>query len=222
MIKKDKLLNSILPLISVVAILILWIVASKSVDNEFILPNLLATVKSFFLLFASKEFYLAVLGTFLRSLIGFIFSFIIAFALAVLSAKLKYAERLISPIISILRALPTIAVVLLLLLWTNSTVAPVLVTALVVLPTVYTGVYSALIGIDKTVTDAGRVDGCGERQVFMLVELPLVKPTVYRVIGSGFSLNFKLMVAAEVIAQTANSLGYMSATMVRSITAGRM
>ena len=48
MIKKDKLLNSILPLISVVAILILWIVASKSVDNEFILPNLLATVKSFF------------------------------------------------------------------------------------------------------------------------------------------------------------------------------
>ena len=34
-------------------------------------------------------------------------------------------------------------------------------------------------------------------------------PSVLRAIGSGISLNFKLMVAAEVISQTANSIGYM-------------
>jgi len=41
------------------------------------------------------------------------------------------------------------------------------------------------------------------------VELPQALPSVFTAIGSGISLNFKLMVAAEVLAQTAKSIGYM-------------
>ena len=46
-------------------------------------------------------------------------------------------------------------------------------------------------------------------RVTVSVELPQMLPAIYTAIGSGISLNFKLMVAAEVIAQTAYSIGYM-------------
>lgn len=207
--KFSKLLDKLLPLLTILVIIGVWGVSAVIINKDFILPTVTDVAKSFITLFTEKLFYASLFGTILRSLIGFICSFVLAFGLAILSVKINRADRVISVIMSIVRALPTIAVVLLLIIWTNSLIAPVIVTALVVIPTAYTGLYDALTGIDKTVTDAGRVDGCDERRVFLRVELPLIMPTVYRTIGSGISLNFKLMVAAEVIAQTAKSIGFM-------------
>ena len=136
-------------------------------------------------------------------------SFALAFVLALLSNKRAFVKSAIAPIISITRALPTIAIVLLLLLWTNSSVAPIIVTMLVVFPTTYTHLESAFSSLDKTVAEAGCVDGASQLQVFKKIEIPMALPSIYLAIGSGLSLNFKLMVAAEVISQTANSIGYM-------------
>ena len=206
---KDKLLNSILPVLTVIAIIILWSVFASTIDNAFILPSASAVMESFGALLTSREFYIALFSTFLRSLIAFIISFVLGFVLAVLSVKSSVIKSALSPVIKIMRALPTIAVVLLLLLWTTSNIAPVVVTMLVVLPTVYTQVISAFNSLDKTVSEAARVDGANEKAVFLKVELPQAMPTVYSVIGSGISLNFKLMVAAEVLSSTANCLGFM-------------
>lgn len=207
--KLERTLNLILPIATVLIVLAVWAIASKSVDSEYILPSVSNTAEEFFALLKSSEFYRSFTFTLFRSFIAFAISFLLAFALAVLSVKLKYAKKVVAPIIGITRALPTIAIVLLLLFWTNSKVAPVIVTMLVVLPTSYTHIESAFLSIDKTVIEAGRVDGANEKSVFLKIELPQILPAVYTGVGSGLSLNFKLMVAAEVIAQTANSIGYM-------------
>lgn len=207
--RKDKILNLILPLISVFAVILAWAIASVSINNSFILPSVKETGERFLMLFLEKRFYLAFSLTLLRSVMAFVISFALAFFLAILSGKNSCVKKLIAPIISITRSLPTIAIVLLLLLWTNSNVAPVIVTMLVVFPTTYTHLESAFSSLDKTVAEAGRVDGANEFQVFKKIEIPIALPSIYLAIGSGFSLNFKLMVAAEVISQTANSIGYM-------------
>lgn len=207
--KKDKLLNLILPILSVVAILLLWTVAATIVGSEYILPSIGKTFTALIILFGSGEFYIALFSTLLRSLIAFLISFIIASVLAILATAKRNAERVISPIIAIVRALPTIAIVLLLLFWTSSKIAPVIVTMLVVLPTLYTNVKNALDSVDETTVEAGRVDGANEKQGFIKIRLPQALPAICSAIGGGMSLNLKLMVAAEVIAATANSLGYL-------------
>ncbi|MBE7083348.1 MAG: ABC transporter permease subunit [Clostridiales bacterium] len=207
--KKEKILNLILPIITVVTLILVWAVSSAVIDSEYILPSVKVTAEKFFALFTAKDFYTAFLSTLFRSLVAFVFSFSIGFILAFVSVKIKFARKVIFPIISVMRALPTIAIVLLLLFWTNSKVAPIIVTLIVVLPTSYTHIESALFALDKTVTEAGRVDGADEKQIFLMVELPQITPSVYSGVGSGISLNFKLMVAAEVISQTAYSLGYL-------------
>lgn len=206
---KDKILNLILPLGSVLAIILIWAITAKSIGSEYLLPSVTDTFSALINLLEQKSFYFAFLGTFTRSITAFIISFTLAFMLAVFSTTVKYFEKIIAPVISFLRALPTIAVVLLLLFWTNSSTASIIVTLLVVLPTCYTFIKSAFDATDKTTFEAGLVDGANKRQCFFMITYPQAKPAVFNAVGSGFSLNIKLMVAAEVLSATANSLGYL-------------
>ena len=205
--KREKYLNLILPIVTVIAILLLWTVASISVGSEYILPSLKDTALSMVGLLGNAKFLFAFLMTLLRALIAFALSFVLAFFLAILSQKVKYVERIVLTLMSILRALPTLAVILLLLFWTDNQVAPIIVTMLVVLPTSYTHLKSAMDGVDKTVLEAGKVDGANFTQLLFKVEFPQIAPAFFSEIGSGISLNFKLMVAAEVISATIKSLG---------------
>ena len=206
---KKGILNKVLPIITIACIFCLWSIASAVIGSEYILPSVNQTLSALLKLFYSGEFYLSVAMTFLRSLIAFLVSFVAAFLLARIRCKFEISSRVIEPVIGVIRALPTIAVILLLLFWTNSRVAPIIVTVLVVLPTSYTNLVTAFKGVDKTTVEAGAVDGANVKQLFALVEFPQIEPAFYKSIGSGISLNFKLMVAAEVLAQTANSLGYL-------------
>lgn len=209
--KKDKLLNLILPLITLSCLLLIWAMGAVVTDSEYILPSIGLTLRNVIILFGSGKFYTALFFTIKRSVISFLLSFVISAVFAFLANKSKVAERLILPLISIIRALPTLAVILLLLFWTNNDreVTPVVVTMLVVMPTTYTHLKSALGSVEKTSVEAGKVDGADRKNLFFKIELPQIAPSVYSAVGSGLSLNLKLMVAAEVISATAKSLGTM-------------
>ena len=207
--KTEKILNITLPIITVIAVIAIWEIAALSMNNSFVLPDVSETAKEFFKLFISAEFYVSLSMTVLRSVISFVLSFLIAGIFAVLTARYKYAGRIIRPIIGVTRALPTVAVVLLLLLWTNSFIAPVVVTMLVVLPTAYVNILNSLSSVDKDVLEACRIYKVSKKNIFFKVELPQITPPLLYAMGSGLSLNIKLMVAAEVLSSTARSLGNM-------------
>ena len=48
------------------------------------------------------------------------------------------------------------------------------------------------------------MDGAGWFNTFIRIEVPQIAPDLFSVIGSGLALNFKLMVAAEVLTATMN------------------
>ncbi len=206
--KKDyKILGYFAPIISVICVIIIWCVLSASINDELILPNFCLTVKEFFNLFKSGEFYSSLFMTVLKSLISFLISFILALFFGILSYRHNLFKKFINPIISIMRALPTVAVVLLLLVWTNSFIAPIIVTSLVVLPTVYTGVINDLSNIDVKQIEMCKVFNVNNKDIINKVLLPQIMPSILNTVGSSMSLNIKLMVAAEVLSATGNSLG---------------
>ena len=207
--KVDKILNLILPVLTIACIFLVWGITAKSVDNPFILPSIKEVAISCFALFTDKAFYLALLKTLLSSLISFLISFALAFLTAYLTKKSAKAEVVLRPIIAIIRALPTVAVVLMLYLWTTSDIAPVVVTMLVVYPTLYQNVKQALDTTDDYTLEMCKIFNVSKKDVLLKVQLPLAAPDLLSAIGSGLSLNLKLMVAAEVLSSTANCLGFM-------------
>lgn len=207
--KLNKVFNLILPLFTIGFMLLAWAVAARVNDNEYILPSVSDAVREFFNLLSDGKFYRYTLFTILRSIIAFALSFIISAVLAYPASKSKVAEKLILPFISVVRALPTIAIAWLLVFWTNNQIAPVVITMLVVMPTSYTHIKSSLESVDKTTLEAAAVDGGGRKDLFFRIELPQIAPDLCSITGSGIALNFKLMVAAEVLSATVKSLGTM-------------
>ena len=207
--KQDKLLNALLPFLTVAVIFGLWGLAAAKVDSEYVLPTVGDTFAALWELLKSAEFYRSYFGTLLRSVVAFAIAFSLAFIAAFVAYKCDKAKRALKPLIVIIRALPTIAVVLLLVLWTSSFVAPVIVTFLVVFPTLYNNLYAALCGIDKDLNEMCKVFGVSNKKRLTKVVFPQIAPEFITSAGAGLTLNLKLMVAAEVLAQTARSMGYL-------------
>ena len=207
--KYNKVFNLILPIATIFVLILVWLVGSIIVKETIVLPTPKDTFVRMFRLLSESAFWQNLMGTLLRSLIAFGVSFLVGLALAICVKFSKISRPIISIIVSILRAMPTIAVILLLLLWTNSKVASVVVTMLVVLPTVFSSMQDALGKIDGDIIAMLKLYNVSKKDIFFKYILPIILPSTIRTIGSGLALNIKLIVASEVIAGTARSIGNM-------------
>lgn len=197
----------IYPLAFCAAVIAVWAIAAKVGDNEFILPSPLSTLKKTGELLADKAVYVAFGGTLLRTFAAWAISVAIAAALAVAGKFFPPIGRLLSPLVSVVRALPTMSVVLLLVIWTSASAAPVIVAILVVMPTTYAAIKAAIDSVDPALIEMCRAYGVPRAKVFTQIYLPCVIRAAALPISSSLSLTLKLMVAAEVLASTARSLG---------------
>lgn len=201
--------NLLYPFIGFAAIALLWEIAALSVGESLILPTVGETIKESARLIFSAEFISAYFGTLLRALISFSVSLVLALALAVLSFLFKPLGRMFLPIISIIRALPTMSVILLLMLWTSSKVTPVVVAALVIFPTLYAAFYGEFNALDNRIIEMCSFYKVKKSRLFSTYVLPTVLPPLVGSSASAFSLTIKLTVAAEVLAQTGRSIGLL-------------
>ncbi len=223
--KREKILNLIALILPFACIILLWVVFSRAINNEFVLPSFSQTLKEFFKLFTYGEFYTAFAFTMLRSIVAFLISFELSLLVAVLSRKSRFFKKAVSPIIVVVRTLPTIAVVLILLVWTNNNghISSIIVTVLVVFPTLVVNVSSALSAVDFKTVEMCKFYGISEKEIYKKVIFPQIKPELITSIGAGLSLNLKLMVAAEVLSYTVNSIGnYLSLSKLYDETAKMM
>ncbi len=200
------------PILFTVIVIAVWAIAAKAGDNEFVLPSPLSAFKKAVALLGEKSTYVAFGNTILRALVAWLVSVAGAVVLAAASAAFRPLGKLLSPLVSVVRALPTMSVVLLLLVWTNARVAPVVVAVLVVLPTAYSAIASAISSVDGNLVEACKAYDVPRKRVLTQIYLPLVARAARLPISSSLSLTLKLTVAAEVLASTARSLGGLMQT----------
>lgn len=206
----ERKLNILISLLAIIAMWIIWIIAYYWVKNDYIIPSFQDTFVSLWRdCLAKGAFWTAFGNTFLRTLLAFIISFIIATALACLCALSKRIAAFVMPFMVFLRTLPTLAVVLLLLIWTNPRVAPVVVTVLVLFPMIHARVYTAIDGMDGGIRQMIKVYNVPKSQAIFKIYLPLIAPQTLPQIGADISLGLKIMISAEVLASTFKSLGGM-------------
>ncbi len=218
--KLYQIINYSLPVVTVVMIVIVYAIISKVVGVELIAPSVGSTLKEFFAMFGKGEFYKAVGGTLLRAFIAYVLSFVLAFALAALTKLWKPLRRAFSPIVALIRVLPTMSLILLALIWFNSFQSTVLVAFCIVFPMLYTGFCDAIESVDKDLIEMSRVYAVDKRRLVTKLYIPQTLPLVFTSIKSSIGLNLKLIISAEVLAQTADSMGlYMQLAKINLDTA---
>lgn len=206
----ERKFNILLSILAIAVMWIVWIIAYHSVKNDYIIPSFQDTFASMFKeCFANGRFWLSFLNTFWRTLAAFAVSFLLAAILAVPGAMFKKFNAFVKPFMVFLRTLPTLAVILILLLWTNPRVAPVAVTVLVLFPVIHARLFAAVDGIDGEIKNAIKVYNVKKSTAIFKVYLPLISPSVLSQTGADISLGLKVMISAEVLASTSFSLGGM-------------
>lgn len=199
--------NVLFSTLSLVSVWVIWLIAYYIIGNEWVLPSVGSAFSEMFRLFAEGAFWRAFLHTLLRTLAAFGISFILGILLAI-AARAKAAVRtFLAPIISILRTVPTMAIILMLKIWTTPSVAPVVVTVLVLFPAVYAATLAALDEVGEEYGGIVRAYGVGMKRQIVRMYLPLMLPSLLKQTGAILSMGLKITVSGEILALTFRSIG---------------
>ncbi len=206
---KDNWFNIVMSVAAIVAMWLVWVIVYRVVGNDYIVPSFTDSVKSFGGLFVSSSFWTAFGMTCLRMILAFLISFALAALLCMLASAVKAAEAFLKPVMIFFRTLPTLAIILVVLIWTNATIAPVIVTVLVLFPAIYAQMMASVGDIDPGLLQMADVYHIKKSTRISKIYLPLVAPNILSQCGANISLGLKVTVSAEVMANTLRSIGGM-------------
>lgn len=207
--RKRALKNCIQTAAALGLVIAVWAIAYFCAGNELLVPAPLDCVKEIGRLLRDGGFWKGAAFTLGRVLSAFVLSFAAAGGLAVLAYAFPSVGRCLSPIVSLLRTLPTLAAALVILVWWGAAVAPVVVAFLSLFPMLYAGIAAALSQVDRELIEMSRVYKTPLKKRIAQLYLPSAAPYVLREAGAAVSFSLKLVVSAEVLAATYKSLGGM-------------
>jgi NitT/TauT family transport system permease protein len=192
---------------SVALLLGLWQAASSLIGLEIILPGPAATLGRLRLLIVSPGFAADVLATVTRGLCGFGLSAAAALALGVAAGRSDTVFAALQPAVGLLRATPVMSVILLAMIWFQSDGMPVFVGFLMCFPVLYGNVVEGIRSLDRDLLDMARVFRVRRRRILTSLYLPAILPYLVAGFSSTLGLSWKVVVAAEVLAQPVRALG---------------
>ncbi len=204
-----KYSNLIYPLISLSILIGIWAIFASVVGIEIIVPSIKSTFVGLGEILSSAKFYSSALNTLLRAIIAFALAMVSAVIFSILSAFFPIIYKLLSPLIAIMRAVPTMSIILLTVVWMKPETSPILIAYIIIFPLMYAGIYSSVTGVDKDLVDMSRAYKVSKKDMIKSLYLPSIAPSFFDISKANISLTVKLIISAEIIAQTRFSLGIM-------------
>jgi len=199
--------NKIYTGISIVILILLWKLLSIIVGMEIVFPSPETTFIHLVELFKSPVFITSVVNTVLRSLIGFFVALFFALILGISAGVMKPIYYLLEPLITAIKATPTIGIILLALIWLESNQAPILIGFLIIFPVMYSNVVEGIYSVDSDLIEMAYIYRVNKWRILKEVYIPSILSYLMASISTAIGLNLKVVIAAEVLSQSLNSIG---------------
>lgn len=175
--------------------------------NELLLPYPATVGKALLRLSLEGEFWKTVLRSILRILTGLAAGTAAGGLLAVLTCASPWCGQLLAPAIRVIRATPVTSFILLILLWTGRDTVPAVISALMVLPVVWTNLSQGIRATDRKLLELANVYRFSRLKTVKLIYLPSLRPYFSAAITTAMGLAWKSGVAAEVISLPKAAIG---------------
>ncbi len=211
----------------VCVVLIIWQVCALIVNDEYIVPSIFNVLLDMLKIFYVEQFYSAYFSTLGRAFYGFEVSFCVGFVFAILATKYEVVKNILSPLVSVVRLVPTMAIVSLLCITLSPSLASVIVCVTVVMPYVYSSALSSLLAVSSEILEMAKVYQVPFKRVITKIYIPTIKNPIITLLGTSFSFALKITVSSEVVAGVLKSVGglidlaknvYFSPSLVSALT----
>ncbi len=205
---KAKLFKAIITFIGVLAFwLIVWMLVSYSVNSDLLFPSPLSAIKALGRLALTSDFWISTAYSLIRVLLGILISLVVGTLLAFLTEHFGVLHALLSPILGVIKSTPVASFIILALLWINRNTLPLYITALIVVPIVWSNVSIGIHSVDKGLIEVSRVYAFSKSDKLFGLYIPSVAPYFMAACRSSLGMAWKAGISAEVLCTPNNAIG---------------
>lgn len=194
-------------LLSAMFWLSLWEALHLFIGQSILVPSPLSVFKRLLEFCIEESFWISVSVSLLRVLSGLLIGTVLGILLAVLTAKSKFMQSLLSPALHIIKATPVASFIILAILWLSVENVPVFTAMLIVLPAIWANTEKGILSVDKDLLQMGKAFGLSKKEIFLRITVPSIRPFFAAALNSAVGMAWKAGIAAEVICPHGKSIG---------------
>lgn len=187
--------------------LAVWQLAAMAVGQKLLIASPIDTLLRWAQLIALSDFWRSVLFSVGHILLGFLLAATFGTLLAFLCIRFRRIDELLAPLLAAVRSIPVASFVIVALIWVPSRRLSVLISFLIAMPVIFSGVTTGLKQTDPKLLEMAQVFRMSPLRRLMYIDLPAVMPHFHAAAGTAMGLAWKSGVAAEVIGIPAGSIG---------------
>lgn len=192
---------------SLIFLLLIWKLLAAAVGRDIILPSPERVFGEAVTLYPTSRFLEALAATFFRGAVAFGISIAIGVAVGIGAALSPSFDAALAPILTIIRATPVLALILVALLWFPSGAVPIFAAVLMCLPIMITSTTAGVRATDPKLLEMVRLFAVPGREKLFKLRLPAAAPFLIAGAKSALGLSWKVVVAGEVLSQPLHALG---------------
>lgn len=193
--------------LSFIILLFLWQWLSVSLDNDVLIPCPFDVLKTMLNQLQTKVFYTSVFHTFLRIMCGFVIALLLALVLSLVTYLYEWLADLLFPLLLLTRSIPNISYILIVLFWCSPKTSVIVISFLILFPTMYTHLYQGLCACPKAYLDVMKLYPGSRWFDVRHVYLPYLRSYLYTAASIGISLALKVGIMAEILGQANDGIG---------------
>ena len=202
-----KRVSNVYKAFSVMLALLIWQGISSLPTLSVLLASPVDVVGRLFTIWQEEGFFASLCFTFVRIAGGFSLGLLAGVFLAVLAGYAKWVEVLLWPYMVTVKSVPVASFVIIILIFFRATALSVIISALMVLPIIYTNTLSGIRATDKELDRMAEVFKIPFWKKLLYVKLPQIKPFFLSGATVSLGLCWKSGVAAELIGIPTGSVG---------------
>jgi NitT/TauT family transport system permease protein len=191
----------------ILILLIVWEIAAGFAGSALIVPGPLLVLRNFYALVRGKGFWLSLLNSFRRVILGIVIAVPLGAAAGIGSGLDRRAGAFLKPLFQVIAATPVMSVILIAFLALGSERTPVFTAFLMVFPLMAANTAEGIRSVDPGLAELFTLYKLSRRERFRCLYLPSIGPFVLAGLRSALSLCWKVVVAAEVLVQPLRALG---------------
>ena len=187
--------------------LIMWQLAAMAVKQEILLVSPVSMLERWFELIAQADFWERVAFSSLRIFEGLILGVALGSVFGVLAGRFGFVKDLMTPLISVIRAIPVASFIILALAWVSEKSLSAFISFMICFPVFYTNVLNGAKSVDKSLIEMAHVFRLSPVKRFRYIFVPAVFPYLKTAFNVSVGLAWKSGTAAELITVPQGSIG---------------
>lgn len=194
-------------ILSVGLLLLIWQIGALIFAKPFLLPSCWDVVKYVVKLLSEQEFYINLLSTFLRALLGFFLSASVALPVSYLCARSKPFEKILSPVLLFLKSTPILSFLLLAIIWFSTEHIPLVIAFVGMFPILTIQFTAGFKALDPHFLQIATLYHLSRRKRIFWIEYPAIKTYIFSGISSAIGLGWRAIIIGEALSSIDSGLG---------------